>query len=242
MMRTVAPLVLVAAAVIVVPGQAQAAPPLRVHAAKAYGKPVVYADRTTKVPLKVHIEGRKITDVDVAVARDGGKGYALAQNLKLASGTADNGVWQGDAILDKADFGGRYTLEVAVTDGTQADGDLHEFKTFKGMGPFTVYRSTKISVKAAPVSLRKGAKLVVKGRLLGLGRKKYQAMKRQPVVLLFRKKGAKKYVVVAKVRTNAGGYFSRTFKARMDGSVAAAYLGTNAWAKKGSRWVQINVL
>lgn len=240
-MRTVAPLALaVLAAGLAVPAPARADGPLTIRAVKAYGSPVIVPGKQTKVPVKVAVTGTKVTDVDVTLRRVGGRGFALLSNLKRVSGTAGDGVWRGTALLDQQDWGGRYTIEVAATDGTSKD-PYYAFTTARSAGALKVRRSARLTVAAKPQPLPKGAKLRVYGQLLVLGAKnKYVPLKRQEIEIWFRPKG-KKAVRIAVVTTNSKGRYSRIFKAKVDGSVAARYKGTDVWQKRVTGWKAIDV-
>lgn len=241
-MRTVAPLALaVLAAALSAPAPAQAAGPLTVRAAKAYGTPVILPGKKTKVPVKVAVTGTRITDVDVTLERVGGGGFALVSDLKRVSGTAGDGVWRGTAVLDADDWGGRYTIEVAATDGT-SDDDYYAFKTRPFPNVVKVRRASKINVAATPKSLGRGAKVKVHGVLRALGKKAvYAPLKRQKVEIWFKPKGKKKATRIAVVTTDAKGRYSRVFTAKKDGTVAARYKGTDAWQKKVTGWKPIDV-
>ncbi len=241
-MRTVAPLALaVFATALSVPAPAQAAGPLTVRAAKAYGNPVVLPGKKTKVPVKVAVTGTRITDVDVTLERVGGGGFALVSDLKRVSGTAGDGVWRGTAELDKEDWGGRYTLEVAATDGTSKDA-YHAFKVVVFKNALKVRRAAKLNVTATPAAVRKGAKIRVQGKLQTLGKKgKYTALKGQKIEIWFKPKGKKKGTRIAVVKTNAKGRYSRLFTAKKDGTVAARFKGTEVWQQKVTGWKPIDV-
>ncbi|WP_106396871.1 hypothetical protein [Actinocorallia populi] len=241
-MRTVAPLVLaVLATVLSVPAPAQAAGPLTVRAAKAYGKPVILPGKKTKVPVKIAVTGTRITDVDVTLERAGGRGFALVSDLKRVSGTAGDGVWRGTAVFDRNDWGGSYTIEVAATDGTSANA-YHDFRVVAFKGAVKIRRAARLNVAAAPDSVRKGAKVRVHGVLRALGRKgTYAPLKRQRVEIWFRPKGKKKGTRIAVVSTDAKGRYSRLFTARKDGTVAARYKGTDVWQQKVTGWKDIDV-
>ncbi|GAA0939900.1 hypothetical protein [Actinocorallia libanotica] len=241
-MRTVAPLVLaVLATALSVPAPAHAAGPLTVRAGKAYGNPVIVPGKKTKVQVKVAVTGTRITDVDVTLERVGGGGFALVSDLKRVSGTAGDGVWRGTAELDKGDWGGRYTLEVAATDGTSKDA-YYKFQSRAFKNALTVRRAARLNVAATPGTVRKGAKIKVQGRLTALGKKgEFAPLKRQAIEIWFKPKGKKKGVRIAVVKTNAKGRYSRLFTAKKDGTVAARYKGTEVWQKKVTGWKPIDV-
>ncbi|MEO3785290.1 hypothetical protein ABGB12_18320 [Actinocorallia sp. B10E7] len=241
-MRTVAPLALaVLAAVLSVPAPVQAEGPLTIRAMKAYGNPVIVPGKKTKVPVKVAVTGTRVTDVDVTLEHTGGRGFALISDLKRVSGTAGDGVWRGTALLDAKDWGGRYTIEVAATDGTSKNA-YYAFKTAKKTGALTVRRASKLTTTVTPGSVSKGAKLRVHGTLRGLGAKgAYAALKRQKIEIWFRPKGKKDGIRIAVVTTNSKGRYSRLFTAKKDGTVAARYKGTTVWQKKVTGWKAVDV-
>lgn len=241
-MRTVAPLaLLVFAAVLSGPTPAQAEGPLTIRAMKAYGNPVILPGKKTKVPVKVAVTGTKITDVDVTLKHAGGRGFALISDLKRVSGTAGDGVWRGTALLDANDWGGRYTIEVAATDGTSKDA-YYAFKTARKTGAVTVRRAAKLNVAVTPAAVSKGARLRVQGTLRALGPKgAYTALKKQKVEIWFKPKGKKKGTRIAVVTTNSKGRYSRFFTAKKDGTVAARYNGTTVWQKKVTGWKTVDV-
>jgi hypothetical protein len=241
-MRIVAPLALtLSAAVLCVPAPVQAEGPLNIRAMKAYGSPVILPGKKAKVPVKVAVTGTRITDVDVSLKRVGGRGFALISDLKRVSGTAGDGVWRGTAELDAADWGGRYTIEVAATDGTAAN-PYYAFATKRSAGALTVRRASRLAVSATPSPVRKGAKIKVSGVLRGLAENGgYAALKQQKIEIWFKPKGKKKGVRIAVLKTNSKGRYSRLFTAKKDGSVAARYKGADAWQKKVTGWKAIDV-
>ncbi len=241
-MRTVAPLALaVLTAAVCVQAPARAEGPLTIRAMKAYGNPVIVPGKETKVPVKVAVTGTRVTDVDVTLRQVNNQGFALVNDLKRTSGTTGDGVWEGTAILDQKDWGGRYTIEVAATDGTSQDA-YYDFATSKAVGALTVRRSAKLTVAATPKPVRKGAKLKVSGTLRALGKKNaYAPLKKQKVEIWFKPKGKKKATRVAVVTTNSKGRYSRFFKAKMDGTVAVRYQGTEVWQKRVTGWKTVDV-
>ncbi|GAA3213758.1 hypothetical protein [Actinocorallia longicatena] len=238
-MRIVLPLALTAA-LLAVPVPAQAAAPLAARAAKAYGKPVIAPGKTTKVKVKAHVTGRNVTEVDVQVEHVDGKGIGFVRDIKRISGTSGDGVYEGYVELDKADWGGRYNINIGATNGTSKDAD-YDFRTFTKVAVFTVHRQTKLTT-SAPKKIKKGRKLLVLGQLTGFGRNGFAPMRRQKIAIYFRPKGSKKYTKVATVTTNSKGRYSRRFTAARDGSVAAVYAGTQVWQKRVTAWKKIDVV
>ncbi|ROO90878.1 hypothetical protein EDD29_8619 [Actinocorallia herbida] len=240
-MRTVvAPLVLTVllpAVAIVTP--AHAAGPLKVRSAKATGSPVITADGKAKVPIRVRVTGTRITDVDATLRLPNGKGFALVSDLKRASGTAGDGIYKGTAVLDKADWGGKYTLEVGATDGTSGNA-YYDFVIHRKAGAITVRRAAKLS-STSPARAVKGAKAKAKGTVKGLTLKGgFSGLKGATVQIWFRPKGGKA-VRLGTAKTNAKGAYTFTFKASADGSVSARFPGGTQWQKRSTAWKALDV-
>ncbi|MDX6742623.1 hypothetical protein [Actinocorallia sp. A-T 12471] len=240
-MRTVAaPLVLtVLLPAVVVASPARAAGPLKVRSAGVTGKAVITAQGKTKLSVRTRVSGTRITDVDATLRLPNGKGFALVSDLKRVSGSAGDGVYTGTAVLDKADAGGRYTLEVAATDGTSANA-YYDFVVYRKANAVTVRRASKVSL-TSPASAVKGAKVKAKGTVKGLNAKGgFSGLKGRTVQIWFRPKGGKA-VRLGTAKTNAKGGYAYTFKATVDGSVSARFAGTVQWQKRSTGWKPLDV-
>ncbi|GAB3691578.1 hypothetical protein GCM10027589_57670 [Actinocorallia lasiicapitis] len=238
-MRRSLALLLTASAVLVIPAPAEAAGPLTVHAAKAYGKPVISPGKITKVKIKTHVSGSNVTQVDVHVEQSAGRGSGTALRLKRVSGSAKDGVYEGLVELNSADWGGRYGIDVAVTNGRPTTAD-YGFLSFTDVAKFTVHRATKLAVKV-PKKVTKGKKFLLQGTLTGFGPGGFGPLRKETVLVYFRPKGSKTYTKAATLRTNSKGRYSRRFTARGDGSIAAVYAGTQIWQKRVTAWKPIDV-
>ncbi|GAB2822441.1 hypothetical protein GCM10022221_20530 [Actinocorallia aurea] len=240
-MRTVvAPLVLtVLFSAVAVASPAHAAGPLKIRSAKASGTPVITAGAKAKVPIRVRVSGTRITDVDATLRLPNGKGFTLVSDLKRASGTAGDGVYKGTAVLDKADWGGRYTLEVAATDGAPSNA-YYDFVTHRKAGAITVRRAAKLS-STSPASAAKGTKVKAKGTVKGLNLKgKFAGLKGASVQIWFRRTSGKA-VRLGTVKTGTKGAFTFTFKASADGEVSARFPGGGQWQKRATGWKALDV-
>lgn len=243
-MRTVvAPLVLAVltpAVALASAAPARAAGPLKVRSVTISAKPVISAGKQTKVPVRVRVSGKRVTDVDVTLRQAGGRGFALISDLKRTSGSAGDGVWKGTAVLDKADWGGKYTVEVAATDGTSADA-FYDFVVFRKKNAVTVRRAVKLSL-TVPAEAGKGTKVKARGTLKGLNAKgAFSGLKGRSVQVWFWPKTGGKAVRLGVVRTNAKGAYSYAFKAAADGSVSVRVPATSKWQKRSTAWKALDV-
>ncbi|MCD0450667.1 hypothetical protein LO762_15930 [Actinocorallia sp. API 0066] len=241
MRPVVAPLVLtVLAPAVLVAAPASAAGPLTVRSATASGSPVITAGKAVKVPIRVRVTGTRVTDVDATLRHPNGKGFALVSDLKRVSGSAGDGVWQGTALLDKADAGGRYTLEVAATDGTSAE-PYYDFVIYRKKNAVTVRRAVKLTLKL-PKQAVKGKRVQARGTVKGLNAKGgFAGLKGRTVHVWFRPKGGGKAVRLGTVRTKAGGTFVFAIKTSRDGSVSARFPGNAQWQKRATGWKALDV-
>ncbi|WP_460364662.1 hypothetical protein [Actinocorallia lasiicapitis] len=213
--------------------------------AKVVGKPILKAGKKAKITLRVALKGQNIKEVNASLDSAGEIGFETIDGLKLVQGTPQDGVWEGVAHIDRDMDAGKWYVSVDATDGEAGD-DFYDFKMFKEVSTFTVYRDTKLTVAGKPAKPRKGTKFAVGGFAGSLSRFSFSGvngwdpLKNQKVEIWWKTKGGKAKRL-AVVKTDKKGKWLKYFPATKDGYVAAVVPITGWHAKKVTAWKFIDV-
>ncbi|MER6434809.1 MULTISPECIES: DUF5707 domain-containing protein [unclassified Streptomyces] len=174
-----------------------------------------------KMALAVLYHGANIDDSDNGAVPNEGEKASCTAVSSTTSNCKETFTVQANTDLLDAHAG---TWKVWAI----AQGKDNDYVQRENVKSFSIQRSSKLTVNAAPEPVKKGKTITVTGALTRASWQtgKYPGYTGQPVKLQFKKKGATAYTTVKTVTTTTGGALKTTVTASVDGAYRYSFAGT----------------